>query len=319
MGEQTAAPVVVTAPPVAKIATATNPPPAPKAIEPPKAEPAKPIEPATPDPALLREQFLKLTREAKQNLAEKQKIADDRRALETERAKYAAEMEEARQLKAWKENARKDPDAINRALYGEDWFRTMYEFALEKRPPPDLRVDALREEVEKLKSETAAKEAKALEDAKQREVAEQTALVERFNAQAINHVKAAGEKYELINTLGYHDHVPELVREHYSRQSNLPPEERKLLSVDEAAQMVEEWIEAQAEKAFSSKRLTSKRASAQTPQQEQALDGKKPEAKTLDNTLTGGVAQPAAARSEAERVKRAFAAFDAAKAKKNGV
>lgn len=284
-------------------------------------EPAKANEPKPPDPKVLQEQFGKLTLREKALLAERQKLQQERQEFATQQAKDKVDREETARVKALIEKAKTDPEGFLKPVYGDDWYDKLTEFRLDKRPPPDMRVDEVREEVKQLKEELARREEERIAN-------EQRMVIEQFNERARSHITAAGDKYELTNTLNYHDHVPELINLHWQKQvaDGVPENERKMLSVDEAAAMVDEWLEGSVLKAAQTKRmlpkiksliaeLDKKAAGVQTPPVRKP-EGVMREVRTLSNDLTGSAMPPAAAKSEKEEEQRAIAAFHAARAAK---
>lgn len=293
-------PIVVKVPPLAIPGAKPPEPPAPVAA----------TLPPEPKPEVLKEQFEALTRKERALLAEKQKAAEEKRAFDEERAKYKADLEEAAKIKAMFAKS-KESDELVRSLYGEDYFKTFAEWNMEKKPPPDLRVDAVKDEIEKLKQELAKRDKDAAEERKQREQEEQQATVERFKAQVGSYLKSQADKYKLLNKEGAYDTVHQVIHDHwYEKQKDIPETERKLLSVDDAAKMVEDWLVARAKEHAELLGLTNATAYAQTPARK-TPEGSPRETRTLSSDLPGTSAPRPPPLTEKEREQRAFAAYDA--------
>lgn len=306
MAEQNAGPVVVQT--TAQQAHAEKPAPV---VE----KPAPVVEPDA-KAKELEEKFKAFTAKDREILAARQKIKQDQDAHAASVAKHAKDLEEAATTKARLERAKLDPEGALKELFGPDWYDHTVALKLDKKAPTDLRVDAVLSEVESLKKKLADRDVETARERKAQEDAQRRQAVEDFNKGAIGHVKAAGDKYELINALGFHDNVPEVIRQHWADQNEklqrgeISESEMKLLSVDDAAKIVEDWCESIAEKAKGTKRLTTKWTSAHTPARK-SPEGTSREVRSLSNDLTGTARQAPPAETDAERRKRADAAFDA--------
>lgn len=307
-----AAPVVVLPPspkpaqPAAPVAPTSPAPAGASGAAPVGTPPAQPA--GQPDPKLLQEQFGKLVHREKALLAERQKLTQQRAEFDAAQTARKTQDEETARFRAWKDGAKKDPDSLLKGVYGDNWYETLTDLRLNGKPTADLQVAELRDELEKTKAQIAKDredaEKAARESAREAEQQAETEFIDK----AHSWIKGAGEKYELINLLGSHAEVTSLIKTHWNDQIKAEVAEPKLLSVEEASQMVEDWLEQQVSKAASSKKLTNKKAPAtelpKTP------EGSPREARTIAD-LNGSSAPPAAARTEEERTKRAYAAYDA--------
>lgn len=161
--------------------------------------------------------------------------------------------------------------------------------------------DFKREQAEeKTKQETASK--KAAEEAKAKEEAELTAAWEAYNTEVNAFVAKNTDDYELINTYSQQHLIGETVDEFYKIN-------KKVLSIKEASDMVEKYLESEAQKALKTKKFGGK-ASAPTAEKKEAVV---PATKTLTNSMQPTSASTLPPASEQDRMKRAMAALDRSK------
>ena len=166
---------------------------------------------------------------------------------------------------------------------------------LDKTDPSAQQSMAIRqlgEQVEQAKREAAAaKEAIAKAQA-EREAAEAERAKAGFKAEVTSHIKANADKYELVSLYGQEGLVYATIEAEYERSG-------EMLTVDQAAEKVEKYLEAEAEKALKAKKFASK---LQPP-------APRPAAPTLTNAVTPAPAPAKGKLTEAERFAAAVAAL----------
>lgn len=141
---------------------------------------------------------------------------------------------------------------------------------------PEDPIQKVTETVEELKNRLAEKEKKEEEARLAAENARIDGVINHYKKIVTDHVVSNKEKYELTNSLGEVDAVFALIEETHQRFN-------KVLQPEEAAQMVEEYLERRTEALLQTSKIKTKLASAQNVQTEQ-----KP------NTLTNGMSSYAA-------------------------
>lgn len=264
--------------------------PAEKPAEPPKVE-AKP-EPK-PEPEEKKDsqgaRFAELARKEKSLTQQRMKLAEERRAFDSERA-------EAAELKALADNFTRSPAAWLKNRLGDDWFGKLSKLYTDGVPPAELALQAVDERISAFeKQQRAAQEAaaKAAEEARQ---AEEKQVRERFNGECKSYVDTHPEDYEQLIADGDYWMVPQLIEEQYKATG-------KLLTSKEAADAVESFL---IERAL-------KRASTKKVQAKQQPPAKRTPAATLSNDMAAQspVARPPP-RSDDERFARAVAAMEEA-------
>ena len=229
------------APPATPPPAAPAPTPAPAGTPPPAAPPA----PKGPDAS-------RLLAEAKR--AERA-VQAEKAAWKAQRAKEEAAWKEriakAERFEAAKANAKRAPlDAL------KELELTYEELSIAQlndgKPGADLAVREALEKVEALKKEIAdgkkSDEEKAAAAAKE----QQAKVLQAWHARTTQAVEAAGEKYELVNALGYSAEVGKMVEEHYDATGEEVP-------WTVAAEKLEAHLQAEQEPAVSEvfKRLTA--------------------------------------------------------------
>lgn len=173
----------------------------------------------------------------------------------------------------------------------------------EKKPvdPAELVAKKLEEFEKKQTERETAREAaqrKADEDAQKKQEEQLAVAYETFKNELSDFVKAHDADYELINLYDQAPLVVDTIQAYFD-------EHQKVLSHKEACDMVEKYLEEEAQKAMKSKKFT--KSSEPTKKEEKAAPSK-----TLSNDLTPTSASVLTPRNEQERMKRAMAALEKA-------
>lgn len=180
----------------------------------------------------------------------------------------------------------------------------------------DPAIAGVKVKLAELERKEEERQAKALEAEKQRLVDEENKIYDGFRARIKSEVGSKGEQYELINAYGQHELVFTTIKDALELKG-------KSLSIDEAAGLVESYLEKQIESELqrvqSLKKLQGKLAPtpseskpAPTAPQTQSNEGigktgYKPLSKTLNNGMTGSSSVKSKAISVEEARQRAIA------------
>lgn len=160
----------------------------------------------------------------------------------------------------------------------------------------EQRLDAKIQSIEA--REQAAKDAQAA-----RQAEESRRTIETHEREAVEFVTGAADKYELTNMLGMQEEVPKLIRLAYQKAVKAG-ETPKVMTFEEAADLVEKHLEAQAVKVQKAKKFQAKEAPKSAPQGEKRSVES---AGTLTNDLTVSTSGPPIRYlSEQERVDNAL-------------
>lgn len=238
-------------------------------------------------------------------LSKKEKaIFREKEALKAERAAFEAERTQARELQ---EKYGKRPASPKEALerYGYS-YKDATDFTLNDEQPTAEQIarDAVRS-VEEMRAEQTRRDQQAAEDAQKAAAQQAEDTVTEFKGEIHDFLTEKADDYELINFHEAQDVVYHTVREHYERTG-------KLLSIPEAANLVERHLEDRMQKLQSTKKFAKTRQSEPpTPESgfSRQADQQAPR-RTLDNTVTSST--PTLMKSpqlEDDRMKRALAAL----------
>jgi hypothetical protein len=219
------------------------------------------------------------------------------KALEAKIAEEKAKLEAFERTKA---SAKQDPFKLleELGLTYEDLTTMMLN---DKKPPADLAVRAVRDELENFKRQQEEERQRILVEQQQQAQAQQQKIIAEFRAGCLDFVKKHDAEYELINVYDAGNLVVDVIEQHFAQT-------QKILTTQEAASLVEKHLEEQAEKVFSSKKWKS-RTSVPPP----VADPEKQVAaqqRTLSNTLTSSTPAAISQRVESDRMKRALAALE---------
>lgn len=238
-------------------------------------------------------------------LAKKERmIHKEREALKTERA--AIELEKARiaELDAKYGNKPKSPrEALTR--YGFS-YRDATDYELnDGQPTAEQIAREAQEEIKRFREEQAEAKKKATEEQATRSKAELEAVKQEFRVEIGEFINGAPEEYEMIKFHEAEEVVYHTVEEHYNRTG-------RLLSIPEAANLVENYLEKKLEVLKATKKFAKTRPGE--PQQPQSGTSRQQEpsasTRTLDNSRSAStptlITNP---RVEDERMKRALAAL----------
>lgn len=180
--------------------------------------------------------------------------------------------------------------------------------APEKKPEDPIEktqksIEALRKEFTDKEAAREAAVKKAQEDATAAKAQSLKEAEENYMAEVNEFSKANAETYELLNTYGQQELVIETVKGFYDTH-------KRVLSVKEACDMVEQYLDSEAQKALKTKKYASKLAAPAIPTEEKKEEEPRIQTKTLSNNLTPTMNGNLPAKTEAERIKRAMAALN---------
>lgn len=262
----------------------------------------KPTVPAAPAPskaiatAIRREQALQRQRE---------ELATQKASIARERAEIAAARAEAQKLATRPENPL-------RALERFGWsYKDATEFALnDSQPTAEQIARETRAELERDRADARQREENAAsEAARQAEVMAEETTAE-FRQEIDSVVKANAQKYELTALQDAGQLVYDVIETHFQRTAKAG--KPVILSIQEAAELVEKHLEKKAEKLLSSGKLKAKFQPVNPANQQPGKTGQDPAQpnRTLSNGLTPST--PTLVRSasiEDDRMRRAMAAL----------
>ncbi len=262
------------------------------------AAPDKPVVPEVPSAAKPDEMSAKFAALAKKerNLRFSQMQYKTKETALAERERKIAEREAL-----WETEFKEKPlEAIKRRGYS---YEDLTKAALnDGKFDPETEVKGVKSEIEKFRQEQADKDKRAQEAAlKQQEDAEKE-TVEAFKLNIGKHIEANKDKYELVALYDASELVYSTVEEHFERTKAAGTP--KILTIDEAAQLVESYLESEIErtatgsKKFQAKYQAAKAADPQNPPKTST---------TLTNEHTSTAPSFLPSHTENDRIARALA------------
>lgn len=243
------------------------------------------------------------------SLARKERLArtlgKSVKAKEMELAQREQQILERERL--WEEEFKKSPlEAIKkRGFTYEDLTNAVLN---DGRFSPETEIKEVKSEIERFRQEQELKEKKMLEMQQKQAAEAEAQAVETFKSNITDFIGANKDKYELTALYEAEDLVFQTVEEHYNR--TLAAGKPKIMSIEEAVSLVEEYIEAELDRtASSSKKFQSKYQMMKAKEEEQK--NRPHSSQTLSNDLTPTSSAPSmlSTKTENERIKRALAAL----------
>ncbi|TAK97350.1 MAG: hypothetical protein EPO08_21385 [Rhodospirillaceae bacterium] len=235
-------------------------------------------------------------------LAKKEKALQSKRSAlaqqQSEIARRGKELEERESaFAAARAKALSDPDAYLKAAGLS--YDDLVQYKISGAPTEGMSKRAIEQRLADFEASQKSAAEQSASEQKKALLEEQEQMVARFERDVIGQVKAAAEKYELVNLQNKQDLVVDVIRAYHSSHGEILPVER-------AAQLVEDQLREEVELAVEkSKSLSSKYAKRVTAPVATS-PGQPPKSVSLSNAQTSSSA-PKRALSEEERVRRAMA------------
>lgn len=310
-------------------------------VTPSSTTPPAPVEPktvATESQEDWSQRYRKLEAEHQRKLKEQ---IIERRKWESDRKTTGERLSKLSELEKREQQARLNPPAYLKSIYGENWHEVVNESKLNGVPPAQL----IEAEMAKMREEFEARLKSHDDDGAKRMQAQQQQQLEQARAnirmEAADFYEASGKDFPILERLGDKAAIASTIAQRIEREFHATSQrdeagnllrQGKVLTTKEAAELIESEMLAVAEAALKAEKYKSRLApkppdltaekkseSLKLKQQQsgqQHVNGQQPR-KSLSNEITGSTRDEAPARlSPEERRQRALAAFNAARAKK---
>lgn len=246
-------------------------------VAPQEAQPPEPQKPAVDE--RLAKQFAALSRKEKQIKQQEAQFKLQQQTLQQERDTARADNERLKQeFDGYRSSIKSSPLQKLREEHGYD-FETLTKMQLnDENPTSEMLLDRKANDLEtKLTAKIEALE-KALAEKEQKVEQEQMdRALNQVKRNITEHLGANPDKYELTTLNGQEHEVFNVIEVMYETHG-------KLLSVEEAADYVEKYLEDEANKIFKAKKFAARAPAPKTP----ALS-EKPASVTLSNNLQAEV------------------------------
>lgn len=258
---------------------------------------AKPAEKAPPFDEV-SSKFAALAKKEKAIQRQAQEIAAERQRIKEMEAKYS-------KYDNLKGEVAKNPLKLLEE-YGLS-YKQLTDFILnDNKPTTDQEISSVRQELEMFKKAQEEERQANKQREEQSKQAQYQQAISEFKEEIGSYVAENEEKYELINLYKTTDVVYTTIEEHFQRTG-------KVLSMAEAADMVEDYLYNQVQMAQKAKKFAPKAADPKEDPRMQdsrrygAAVENSPQAKTLTNQATSVSPTSLPAATEQDRIKRALA------------
>lgn len=248
------------------------------------------------------ERFAFLARKEAGLVKAKQELKSQYDALAQQRAEIEAMKKEIESVKARKSSYRQNPLAML-----EDHglsYKELTDYILNNNTvSTESQIKALQEKLESVEKQREIDRREAEERARRAAEEREAAVITEFKSEIGNFLGREKEKYELTNLYDSADLVYDTVEEYFAKTN-------KVLSIPEACDLVEAYLEKQVEKSLATKKLSTKIPRPSEPGQPVAKPTEQPR-KTLSNSqYTSSTPSLVTPKVESDRMARALAALD---------
>lgn len=235
-----------------------------------------------------------------------QAVVNKERALKAKEQELEAKLARITEFESVKKNPKKALEFL-----GLDYNELTQSILKDGETTPEIEIKRLREEMEASKRSQEAEKERQSQDAKRAAEAQELKAVTDFKSEITTYLNDNSSRYELVSFESQQDLVFEVIDEHYTRTIDPETGAGKVMSIAEAADKVEEYLE---KKYLKSKDLNKVKAlwgnipkEAQTQLLKQETKLSQPP-KTLTNQLSASAMKPRPkATTDEERVQRAIA------------
>ena len=223
-------------------------------------------------------------------------------AIRQQQAELARQAEEVKQFHAMKRQAALNPVEALKQL-GLTYEQVTEYLMNDNKPTPSAEVMTLKQEIEEFKRQQADEQKRLLSEQKAAMEAEHQATIEQFHSEVSDYVEQHADTYELTSLYGGANLVAGVIEEHFK-------ETQRLMTIPEAAKLVEEHFEELAKKAQATKKFAATQQKAASPQATAQTQAPRM-GPTLSNDLTARVAaNPQRPRTDEDRIAAALARLE---------
>ena len=254
-------------------------------IEAPKAEEVKPVEEPKERDSVRFAALAKRERE----------VVKGKDALKTERVQFETERKELSDYKAAKQEAKSSPlKALE--LLGVT-YKELTDFIMnDEKPTVDSRFESLQEKFDRLQKEREEEKKQVFESEKAKVNEQQQQVLEKWESGVKEFVKTNTERYELINLYDQTHEVIALVKGHYAQT-------QKILTSEQAADLVEKQLEEYVDQAKQTKKYKAKEMPQPKAESKPPISA---QPRNLNNKMTPSASTGTPLLTREERIKRAM-------------
>ncbi len=237
----------------------------------------------------LSPRFAALARQQKAFREQQKAFQAQKQLFETERQ---ARQEEIEQAKSWKTKLTQDPlSAITEAGIT---YEQLTNAILNQPSSQDLQYQKLFQEVQSLR-QSQEQSSTRFEDLQKQQYEDAKKQIRNDVSMLVD----GNEVFETIKAMNAQEAVVELIEETYK-------EENRLMTIDEAAQAVEDYLVEEAMKLASLKKIQAKFSPPPSPEVQQTQPTQKTQMQTLSNRMVQSTTKSLNAKEKRERAILAF-------------
>lgn len=237
-------------------------------------------------------------------LARKEReILRAKEAMRAREYKLAQQEKEYQQYLQSKQNAKQNPIEALKALGLTYQEITDYMLNGEK-PTAETQIQSVQQQMQKYIEQQEMKEKQRLEQEAQAVQQQHAEIIHSFKGQINSFVDQNKDAYELTHLYGAQDLIYDTIAQHFEAT-------QQIMDTKQAAQLVEEYLESEYEKAMNTKKISSRFKRAEEPKKEQVNVNSGFQSKTLNNGMVSSAAPSLLSpKTENDRIQRALAALN---------
>jgi hypothetical protein len=229
-------------------------------------------------------------------------LAKKERAIQKQLAEIKAKEAQVKQFETLKASATTNPLEALKALGLS--YEQITQFLLNgSKPTPELEVAQVKSEVERLRQEQIVRDTQTKLAAQQAAEREYQQTLEDFNSEVRGYVQSNKDTYELTNMYQGEEIVLSTIEQHFANT-------KRIMSIKEAADLVEAYFEEQIQAAQKTKKFQAKQTPKVSEGQTKRESVAKQSTPTLSNGLTSSAPSLLPAKTEQARMQRAIAALE---------
>lgn len=248
------------------------------------------------------DRFAFLAKKEQAVVRQRQELKAQLEAMEQQKAEISRLRQEIEGSRSKKESYRQNPLALLEE-HGLS-YKELTDYILNNNTvSTESQIKALQEKLESVEKQRELDRQEAQERAKRAAEEREQAVITEFKTEIGSFLKRESDKYELTNLYDSADLVYDTVEEYFAKTN-------KVLSIPEACDLVEAYLEKQVEKSLATKKLSTKVSKPQT-EDTASTPPSAPQRKTLSNSnYTASTPSLVSPRVENDRMARALAALD---------
>lgn len=229
-------------------------------------------------------------------------------AAKAKEAEIQAHLSRIKEFESVKENPKRALE-----LLGLDYDQLTQSLLNDGNLPPEVQIKKVEDKFEAFKREQELEKERLQKEADKKAEEQLTKTIENFKSEINSYISDNKSRYEFIEFEGQQELVFEVVDEHYKRTTDPETGVGKVLSIAEAADKVEAYLEKKYEKAKALEKTKTlwgsiPRETQKTLEQQALKPQMSQPPKTLSNQLSASSTKPKVGPiSDDERIQKAIA------------